>query len=113
MSVATLTPSAADRSVFAGVDVCAQAGFTLPAGSTPVVFEDDRWDFTHVAGLPHQMSKVARRFDFTAITNPSWRVVAKEQIVAMLAPRHEAVAFLPRAYRTPLHLATASGRLVR
>ena len=29
----------------------------------------------------------------------------------MLAPRHEAVAVLPRAYRTPVHLATASGRL--
>ena len=29
----------------------------------------------------------------------------------MLAPRHEAVAPLPRAYRTPLHLRTAKGRL--
>jgi len=111
MSLTTLTTGAEDRSVFAGLDVGAQAGFTLPTGSTPVVFEDDGWDFTHVVGLPHQMSKAARRFDFTAIANPSWRVVAKEQIVAMLAPRHEAVAFLPRAYRTPLHLATASGRL--
>lgn len=111
MSVTTLAAGAADRSVFAGLDVCAQAGFTLPAGSAPVVFEDDRWDFTHVVGLPHQMSKAARRFDFTAVADPSWRVVAKEQIVAMFAPRHEAVAFLPRAYRTPLHLATASGRL--
>ena len=97
--------------MFAGLDVCAQAGFTLPDGSPRVVFEDDVWDFTHVVGLPHQMPNGRRRFDFTAIANPTWRLVAKEQIVAMLAPRHEAVAFLPRAYRTPLHLATASGRL--
>lgn len=31
--------------------------------------------------------------------------------MAMLAPRHEVVAPLPRAYRTPLHLVTAFGRL--
>jgi hypothetical protein len=75
------------------------------------VFEDDLWDFTEVVGLPNQMSKVSRRFGFTAIADVCWRLVAKEQIVAMLAPRHEAVAPLPRAYRTPLHLVTAFGRL--
>ena len=57
------------------------------------------------------MSIVSRRFDFTAITNLSWRLVAKEQIMAMLAPRQETVMTLPRAYRIPLHLRTASGRL--
>jgi hypothetical protein len=38
-------------------------------------------------------------------------VVAKEQILAMHAPRHDAVAVLPRGYRTPLHLRTAKLRL--
>ena len=38
-------------------------------------------------------------------------MVAKELIFAMLAPRHEAVALLPRANRTPVHLYTASSRL--
>ena len=75
------------------------------------MFEDDLWDFTAVIGLPNQMSKVSRRFGFTAIANVGWRLVAREQIMAMLAPRHEAVMLLPRAYRTPLHLLTASGRL--
>ena len=42
---------------------------------------------------------------------PQWRLVAKELIFAMLAPRHEAVAMLSRAYRTPVHLSTAYGRL--
>ncbi len=51
-----------------------------------------------------------RRFIFSAI-NPRWRLVAKELIAAMLAPRHEAVALLPRAYRVPVHLGTAFGRL--
>ena len=83
----------------------------LPGGTRRPVFDDDLWDFTAVAGLPNQMSKVSRRFDFTAIASVCWRLVAKEQIMAMLAPRHEAVMTLPRAYRTPLHLLTASGRL--
>lgn len=99
------------RSVFAGTDICREAGLALPDGTPRPVFEDDLWDFTAVIGLPNQMSKVSRRFDFTAITNVGWRLVAKEQSVAMLAPRHEAVMPLPCAYRTPLHLLTASGRL--
>ncbi|MGH3926948.1 MAG: hypothetical protein ACRDTT_29455, partial [Pseudonocardiaceae bacterium] len=99
------------QSVFAALDICHEAGLTLPDGTHRPVFEDDRWDFTAVIGLPNQMSKVSRRFDFTAITNSHWRIVAKEQIAAMIAPRHEAVMSLPRAYRNPLHLLTAFGRL--
>ena len=99
------------RSVFASADVCHEAGLTLPAGARRPVFENDLWDFTEVIGLPNQMAKVSRRFDFAAIINTGWRQVAKEQVVAMLAPRHDAVALLPRAYRTPLHLLTVFGRL--
>ncbi|MGH3868216.1 MAG: hypothetical protein ACRDQ4_19270 [Pseudonocardiaceae bacterium] len=99
------------RSPFAGADVCHEAGLTLPDGARRPMFADDLWDFTEVIGLPNQMAKVSRRFDFTAIINPAWRLVAKEQVVAMLAPRHEAVAPLPRGYRTPLHLITTFGRL--
>ncbi|HUY46004.1 MAG TPA: hypothetical protein VMV92_09800 [Streptosporangiaceae bacterium] len=99
------------RSPFAGADVCREAGLTLPGGTRRPAFEDDRWDFTQVAGLPMQMGLALRRLDFTTITNPRWRLVAKEQIMAMLAPRHQAVAQLPRAYRTPLHLLSVSGRL--
>ena len=100
-----------DRSPFTGLDVCEQAGFTLPTGAPRPVFDEDRWDFTAVVGLPRQMARVARRFDFTAITTAGWRLVAKEQVMALLAPGHEAVMTLPRGYRSPLHLATASGRL--
>ncbi len=98
-------------SPFAGTDVCCEAGLVLPEGTARPLFDDDLWDFTEVAGLPNQMAKVSRRFDFAAITRDSWRLVAKEQIMAMLAPRHDAVIVLPHAYRTPLHLTTASGRL--
>ena len=99
------------RSPFAGADICQQAGLTLPAGARRPMFDDDLWDFTDVSGLPVSMPLSDRRFSFTPITSPQWRMVAKELIFAMLAPRHEAVALLPRANRTPVHLYTASGRL--
>jgi hypothetical protein len=111
MTTTALSTVGPHRSVFASADICREAGLTLPEGTPRPVFKDDLWDFTAVVGLPNQMAKVSRRFDFTAITNVHWRLVAKEQIVAMLAPRHEAVMPLPRAYRTPLHLLTAFGRL--
>jgi len=62
------------QSVFAGADVARQAGFTLPDAAQRPMFEQDRWDFTEVIGLPNQMAKVIRRLDFTAIINPagSW-----------------------------------------
>ena len=99
MTAIALTAAGPDRSPFAGADVCREAGLALPGGTRRPVFEDDLWDFTAVAGLPNQMSKVSRRFDFTAIASVCWRLVAKEQIMAMLAPRHEAVMTLPHAYR--------------
>ena len=113
MRAATALPGAPGprQSPFAGADVCREAGLALPDGSPRPVFDDDLWDFTEVIGLPNQMSKVSRRFDFAAITGAGWRLVAREQVMAMLAPRHEAVMTLPRAYRTPLHLATAFSRL--
>jgi len=98
-------------SVFAGVDVCAEAALRLPAGTRRPVFEDDMWNFTEVIGLLTQMPLVNRRFDFTAIVDDRWCLVAKELVIALLAPRHQAVAVLPRAYRTALHLNTARGRL--
>jgi len=101
----------ARRSPFAGAEVCHVAGFQLPPGTHGPVFDQDVWDFTAVVGLPVQQRDHQRRMDFTVIANRRWRLVAKELIVALLAPRHEAVALLPRALRTPLHLRTCSGRL--
>ncbi|HMG61530.1 MAG TPA: hypothetical protein VK599_01150, partial [Streptosporangiaceae bacterium] len=112
MTTALATSAFDGRSaVFAGADVCREAGLTLPEGSLRPRFEDDVWDFTDVVGLPVQMALSIRRFVFTAVTDPRWRLVAKELVLAMLAPRHLAVAPLPRAHRTTLHLTSCSGRL--
>jgi hypothetical protein len=91
--------------------VCDAAGFTLRLGLRGPVFDDDVWDFAGVVGLPAHLRPWQRRLDFTAIATPRWRVVAKELLLALLAPRHPAVAVLPRAYRMPLHLNTCHARL--
>jgi hypothetical protein len=82
----TALASGPRRSVFVGLDICREACLVLPDGTLRPVFEDDRWDFTAVIGLPNQMSKVSRRFDFTAITDTHWRVIAKELITASSRP---------------------------
>src|SRR6266498_3146052 len=79
----------------------------LPPSRLPAA----RWDLAEVIGLPVQLRLSARRLDFTAIKEPRWQLVAKELMLALLAPRHPAVATLPRAYRTPLHLSTCHLRL--
>ncbi len=73
---------------------------TLPSGTRRPRFDDDLWDFTDVTGLPASMPLAVRRLAFAPVTDPGWRLVAKELIFAMLAPRHEAVALLPRANRS-------------
>src|SRR6266581_7779468 len=103
-------PDDQGASPFAGADVCRLAGLRLRPGRRGPAFGDDVWDFTAVDGLPAQMQLSYRRWDFTAIIIPGWRLVAKEQLMALLAPRHEAVAVLARASRTPLHLRTCQLR---
>ena len=105
------SPARHRRSPFAGADICAHTGFRLHPGHSGPVFDTDVWDFTGVVGLPVQMPRSEQIFNFTAITSPRWRLVAKELVFALLVPRHEAVALLPGAYRTPLTLRTCHHRL--
>jgi hypothetical protein len=67
------------------------------------VFDDDRWDLSGLADAPVVMSAHRKILDFTMITNPRWRWVAREYLMARLAPRHPAVATLPQAFRTPIN----------
>jgi len=105
-------PDADQRlSPFTGADICAQAGFTVQPGQRAPRFDDDAWAFRMVANLPVQVAGRDRYWDFTLIRNPRWRLVAKEVMFALLVPRHEAVAVLPHAYRTPMALRTCLRRL--
>jgi hypothetical protein len=104
-------PAGSGHSVFAGVDVCHEAGLALPCGVRRPLFEDDLWDLAEVVGLPVQLALQHRRFHFALVGDPRWRTVAKELVMALLAPQHEAVASLSRAYRAPHHVGTCHGRL--
>jgi hypothetical protein len=98
-------------SVFAGSDVFAAAGFRLRAGGRAAAFDDDAWCFGDVDGISVQLTGSRTRLDFTPISDPRWRVTAKEYLFARLAPGHPAVAVLPRAFRVPLTLASCVKRL--
>jgi integrase len=99
-------------SVFAGADVCAAAGFRLRPRGHAAAFDDDVWRFDDVDGISVQMSGSGQtRMDFTAISDPRWRLAAKEYLFARLAPGHPEVAVLPRAFRVPLTLTSCSKRL--
>jgi hypothetical protein len=83
MSGIAAAPSApSPRSVFAGADVSALAGFSLPDGAAWPMLDHDVWDFTEATGLPVQLLQSERRFVFTEIIDVRWRLVAKELIVA-------------------------------
>ncbi|WP_228839009.1 site-specific integrase [Nocardia amamiensis] len=98
-------------SPFTGTDICRQAGFDLPTDATGPVFDHDIWDFKKIIGLPIQMPICIRQLDFTLITEPRWRLVAKELMFAFLVPHHPRVGVLANAYRSPLTLQTCHRRL--
>src|SRR6266536_4756572 len=98
-TTAPAVAAAPRRSVFAGADVCHTAGLALLPDAKRPVFEQDVWDLTGLADAHRGMRPHAKVFNFTRITNPTWRVVAKELVLALLAPGHEAVTHLPNAFR--------------
>jgi integrase len=107
-----LVQAGVGASVLAGADVCAAAGFRLRPHGHAATFEDDIWSFGHIEGLSVQMSSPAStRLDFTVISDPRWRLTAKEYLFARLAPGHPEVAVLPRAFRVPLTLSSCIRRL--
>lgn len=86
-------------SPFRGLDLCAAIGLRVKPGTRGPVFDQDVWDFNAAADLAAYMAKPHKRWNLGAIRNPLWRVVAKEYLVALLVPAHEAVCDLPAAFR--------------
>jgi len=87
---------------FAGTYVLALAGLSVHPGSPRPVFDDDVWDFSGLVGAHATMPPKLRIIQVTGINSPLWRTVAREYILARLAPTHPDVVVLPRAYRAPL-----------
>lgn len=102
-AVSPLLPGFAGRHPFRGLPVAETAGLRLRPGSPRAVFDQDVWDLTGLADAPVVMSTHRKILDFTAIANPRWRQVAREYLLARLAPLQPTVATLPHAFRTPLN----------
>jgi len=89
----------AARSVFAGMDICAEAGWELKPGAHRPMFDEDVWDARGLALAPRTMSESAKVWDFSGVVNPRWRLTAKEFLLALALPQHPAVLALPNALR--------------
>ncbi|MFD4116924.1 hypothetical protein ACFWSJ_26175 [Streptomyces niveus] len=94
-------------SPFDGEGPSSLTGLALAASAGRPVFADDCW-FLDVVGAPRSTRRNQKTFDFTLITNPRWRPVAKEMVVALMAPRHQAVASLPHAFRSTFKVVSAN-----
>ncbi|MGW2607665.1 site-specific integrase [Streptomyces mirabilis] len=98
-------------SAFAGAAVCEVIRLPIRLGCHSPVFEQNVWDLTVVDGIPRLFSPSRRILDFTKIRNPRWWTVAKEYLLALMAPEHEQVRVLPNAYRLPKTVITCQQRL--
>ncbi len=106
MSITSTAAAASDRRAggpFSGVDVATAAGLQLRPGSTRPVFDHDIWDLSGLVDAPVIMGAHRKVLDFTQIASPHWRTVARQYLLARMAPGHLAVATLPRALRSPLN----------
>lgn len=100
-----------DESVFASAVVCEVIRLPVRLGCHSPVFEQNVWDLTVVDGIPRFFSPSRRTLDFTKIRNPRWWMIAKEYVLALMAPEHEQVRVLADAYRLPKTLITCQQRL--
>ncbi|WP_063801649.1 hypothetical protein [Streptomyces curacoi] len=87
------------ESAFAGVEVCELAGLQLAAGAQRSIFDEDLWILTGLTQRHRTIQDWELAWDFAEILNPAWRVVTKEIVLAVLAPRFEAVLKCPLAGR--------------
>jgi hypothetical protein len=104
-------PTPAAASVFAGLDICEAAGLARVPGSTRPMYDDDVWDLTGLAQAHRSFFSHEKILDFTLTQTRRWRPVAKDIVLALLAPQHEQVLAVPSAYRIPRHPRTCHNNL--
>jgi len=104
-------PEAPSRSPFAGQLVHVLAGLRLTPDARQPLFDEGIWDLTGAAEVSVQVAPNILTWDFTKIEHEGWRLVARELLIAVLAPGHEQVLTVPLARRDPLALATCHSRL--
>ncbi|MFH9944404.1 hypothetical protein ACH4OT_34450 [Streptomyces murinus] len=90
----------AAASPFAGLDVCKAAGWEVVPGGPRPSFDEDLWDLSGLRDMPKSVRTNARRLDFRSITDPAFRLTAKEYMFALAVPGHERVLAQPEAIRS-------------
>jgi hypothetical protein len=98
------------HSPFRGLDIGEHAGLAYQDGGHRPVFDDPVWYFGDVVGLPVRVNDCDLRLDFGKISDGRWRLVAKEYLLARLAPRLGQVSVLAHAYRVPLSITSCHHR---
>lgn len=98
---------------FEGQDIFAAAGLDASDGGRRPHFDHEIWDLSGLKDAPATMGPFRKQLDFTQITNPRWRLIAKEYLFSRLAPRHPFVAGAAAAFRTPLNPSTLWNELRR
>ena len=105
-----LRPARVDRSPFTGQRVHILAGLKMAPTARRPMFDEETWDLTGLVDVCVQVPPNVLTWDFTKIQDEGWRLVAREYLIAVLAPRHEHVLPLPLARRDELGL---RGHLIR
>ncbi|MFD6802568.1 integrase [Streptomyces cyaneofuscatus] len=88
------------ESVFAGLYVCEVAGLRMPPTVRGPMFDEDLWVLADLVDAHRMVDPHELIWDFTEINNAAWRVVAKEVLLAMLAPQYQAVLECANAIRS-------------
>ncbi|MCX4573547.1 hypothetical protein OHB41_10205 [Streptomyces sp. NBC_01571] len=65
-----------------------------------VLFDQDRWVLSALLDAHRMVKDHELIWEFTEIRNPRWRTVAKEILMALLAPQHQAVLECAHAIRS-------------
>jgi hypothetical protein len=108
---AAAAAEAPGRSPFAGQLVHVLAGLRMAPGARQPAFDEGVWDLTGASDASVQVAPNILHWDFTKIEHEGWRLVARELMIAVLAPGHEQVLTLPLARRDPLAPATCHSKL--
>ncbi|MFE3257041.1 hypothetical protein [Nocardia sp. NPDC059229] len=89
------------HSIFAGARVCKTAQLRLVSGAHDPRFEEDIWDLTGLADAPRRAPSHELTLNFAAVKERRWRIVAKEILLAAMAPHHEQVLLAAHVIRKP------------
>ncbi|WP_133247466.1 hypothetical protein [Arthrobacter sp. H-02-3] len=86
-------------SLFAGADLFQLTGHEHEPGAVRPLYEDDVWDWRGLSLAPKTMTDREKIWDFRRISNPSWRSMAKDLLLALMVPKHPDIVLIATAHR--------------